>query len=97
MIRYLLLCLVSIFISQSWFALAAIPTNMSDYDASLSYPIYQITESEDQNSNYDDTSNFRYSCGESLSSNLQKKALGGLFLLSWTVFLPQRVQREQKK
>lgn len=79
MIRYLLLFLFSIFASQSWYALAAVPTHIYDYDASLSYSIDQNTESEDQNSNYGDTSNFRYCCNEVLNSDFQEKALGESF------------------
>lgn len=79
MIRYLLLFLFSIFASQSWHALAAIPTNIYDYDASLSYSNDRNTGYEGQNSNYDDTSNFRYCCNEASISDFQEKTLGWSF------------------
>ena len=77
MIRYYLLFLLSIFACQS---LATIPANAYYYDAAEYSVVGRNIHPETQNHQYDDISNFRYCCSESLNIDLQEKTLERDFL-----------------
>jgi len=78
MLRLVLLFFLSILSAQAWSHVTPASLVYS-YDEIEYLVVDRNFESEAQNQQYDGSSNFRYCCGESLSSDLQEKTQTGSF------------------
>ena len=79
-LRLLLFFLLGFISAQGWSYVSTTPINY-DYDTIGYYVINRNIEFEAQKFNYDDTSNLRYCCSETLNSSIDEKALDGPFFV----------------